>query len=343
MKRHIVLPRLFLGILCLMVMRSALGADRVRVIIDGPERSVNAQIVRDISTYVAKPAGLEFDVRYSAGPPDTLVRLAEGNGQQFAALQADVAEAFRAAAVRGNIEAGQFLAPLRVITPLHEEDIYFLVRSDSPLTFVHEIENARINLGPPNGSAALTTAMLYRLMFNAPIPEQRSTFHSHQDALVKLTEQSVDVVIIVSPNPARRLVDMKPEARRFVKLLKFDPNHASASKILKVYSAKTIPATNYPNLLGEELQTLAVKIYLVSHGRNDTLQTRFAGSWCKNLSHLRDNGHPALRGLELSLPPLVSGWHYSRPFERELAACIEGKRPPAEPCSQEDRALGLCG
>jgi TRAP-type uncharacterized transport system substrate-binding protein len=335
--------RLVCCVLCWALIPAASGADRIKVTVDGSERSNNAQIVRSIATLVAKPADIEFDVRYSVGPPDALVRLREGSGQQFAVLPADVAEAYLGAAARGNIEASRLLAPIRVVASIGEEEIYFVVRSDSPLNFVHEIENARINLGLPNGSTALTTAMLYRLMFNAAIPDQQVTFHSHQNALVKLTEQAVDVVALVAPNPARLLAEMKPEARRFVKLLKFDSTRPGAGRVLNVYSKKLVPAANYPNLLSEDLPALAVKIYLVSHGRNDTLQTRFANAWCQNWQLLRDQGHPALRGLELALPRLVSGWNYSRPFERELNACMEGKRVPAETCSQEDHALGLCG
>jgi TRAP-type uncharacterized transport system substrate-binding protein len=338
-----LLLRLLLGLLCGISIQAASAADRVRFIADGSERGINAQVVRGIATFVAKPADIEFDVRQSTGSSDTLARLREGSGQQFALLPADVAEAYFGAAARGNIEAGRRFAPIRVIAPLHEEDIYFMVRGDSPLNFVHEIENARINLGPPGGSTAPTVATLYRLMFDTAIGERHTSFLSHQDALVKLTEQVLDVVALVSPSPARLLADMKPEARRFVKLLKFDPAHPVAGKALKAYSARTVPAANYPNLLVEDLPALAVRIYLVSHGRNDALQLRFAESWCQNLPRLRSEGHPALRGLEPGLPQLSSGWSYSQPFERGLRACMEGKRAPAESCSQEERALGLCG
>jgi hypothetical protein len=321
----------------------ASAADRARIIVAGSERSTSGQMVRDIAKHVAKPADIELDVRHSAGSGDALVRLREGGGQQFAVLQADVAAAYLGAAARGNIEAGQLLAPVRVIAPLHEEDIHFIVRSDSPMNFVHEIANARINLGPLRGDTALTVATLYRLLFDAAIPETQTSFHSHQDALVKLTEQAVDVVALVASRPARLLADMKPEARRFVKLLKFDPTQPGAGAILNVYSARTIALATYPNLLAEDLPALAVKVYLVSHGRNDALQMRFASAWCRNLPRLRAEGHPAGRELELALPPLISGWHYARAFERELRACIDGKRASAESCSQEDRALGLCG
>jgi len=316
-----------------------LGADRIKIIVEGSDRSTNAQVARGIATFVAKPADIELDLRHSAGPPDTLAQLREGSSQQFALLQADAAEALLSATSRGNIEASQFLAPIRVIAPLHEEDIYFLARSDSPLSFVHEIESARINLGPLNGSTALTVATLYRLMFNSAIPERNASFHSDQVALVKLTEGAVDVVVLMSPYPARRLADMKTEARRFVKLLKFDRNHPNSARILKVYSEKVIPAAKYHNLLDDDLSTLAVKILLVSHGMNEALQVRFAKSWCQNLPRLREQGHPVLHGMGLDLPQLSPGWQYAESFTRELNICMHGSPDRVENCPHEDRTL----
>jgi len=335
---------LLLGLLwCCVVAPGAWSADRVRVVVAGSERGTNTLVVRDIAKYVARLADLEFDLRHAQGSADALFRLRDGGGLQFALLQADLADAFLGAAARGNIEAGQLLAPVRVLAPLHEEEIYFIVRSDSPMNFVHEIENARINLGPPRGDTALTVTTLYRLMFGTALPEAQANFDSHQNALVKLTEKTVDVVALVAPQAAKLLTDMTSDARRFVKLLKFDAKRPGTEKTLQVYSTKTIPASIYPNLLDEDLSALVVRVYLVSYGRNDVLQARFANAWCQNLPRLLTEGYPGLRSVDLAPQPLVKGWDYSRPFERELRACIEDKRPPAESCSPEERVLGLCG
>lgn len=314
--------------LCFALNPAAWSADRVRVILAGSERSIGAQIMRDIGRHIARPADIAFEMRYSTGSTDTLLRLREGSGAQFALLQADVAEAFLGAAARGSAEAGLLMAPLRVIAPLHEEEISFIVRADSPLNYVHEIAGARINLGPSLGGSALSVSTLYRLMFGTALPEQQSSFHAHHDALVKLTENSVDVVAFVAPRPAPLLAEMKPEARRFVKLLKFDPQHASAAAVTRVYGATTIPAASYPNLLSADLPALAVKIYLVSHGSNDALETRLGSAWCRYLPGLGAAGHAALRDLKPALLPLAPGWQYAPAFARELRACnLTGKTP----------------
>ena len=342
MIRLVFSNRSLFALLCWLLVPVASGADRVRLFVEGNERSHHALIARSIATFIAKPAGIDVEVRYTAGPPATLARLREGSGQQFALLPADVADAYLAAAARGNVDADQLIAPVRVIAPLHDEDIYFMVRSNSPLNYIHEIERARINLGAPGSGSALTVTTLYRHLFNATLPEAQASFHSTQEALVKLTEESVDVVALVSPYPSRLLADMKPEARRFVKLLKFDPKQSGAAKVSGIYSSNIVPAAGYPNLLDSDLTTLSVKTYLASHGKSNLLQSRLASAWCQNLPRMIEQGPLALKDLVVSLPPLVSGWQYARPFQRELMACMEGKRAPPESCSFEDRLLGLC-
>lgn len=332
-----------MGILCLHFASAVLGADRVRIVAAGTESSTNAQIVSDIAKHIGQAANIKLDLQNATGSPDALMKLRDGRGLQFGIVQSDSAEAYLGAAARGNIEADQLFAPVRVIAPLHHENLYFIVRKGSPLNFIHEIENARINLGTRRSGTALTTATLYRLMYGKSIPDQLVSFFTHRDALIKLTEQAIDVVVLVAPQPARVLAEMKPEAREFVKFLKFDPGNPVAALATKIYTPATISQASYPNLLTEDLPALAVRMYLISYGGNDTLQARFARAWCQNLSELRSDGHPALRELEPSPPPLVPRWQYSIPFERALLACREGKEAPLESCSTEERALGLCG
>jgi len=53
----------------------------------------------------------------------------------------------------------------------------------------------------------------------------------------------LDVVVVVAGQPAKLLVDMKPEARRLIKLLKFDLAHP-ASGTFKTYFPVTIRAAS---------------------------------------------------------------------------------------------------
>jgi len=141
---------------------------------------------------------------------------------------------------------------------------------------------------------------LYRLMFDRNLPEPGTTYMSNEEALVKLiSDKSIDVVAIVAGQPAKLLVDMKPEARQLIKLLKVDPDHPTTQAALKTYFSAIVRASSYPSLLSEDLPALAVKAFLVTYdfnprGAGDYLR-RFAQSLCSNFPVLREKGHPKWR------------------------------------------------
>jgi uncharacterized protein len=345
--------RLMMGLIAAgLSLQGALALAAVELkIVTASTRGTYIQIGRDIASIVAPSADIELDVLSSAGSAENVRRLRYEPGVKFAIVQSDVFQAFLDQAAGGNAEASKIIRPLRVIMPLYNEEIYFIVRSDSNLNYIHEIKGARINVGELGSGTALTTTTLYRLMFNEPIAEANASLLSNEDALVKLiTNKSLDVVAVIAGQPAKLLVDMKPEARQFIKLLKFDPNQASSKAALKTYFPATVRASSYPNLLAEDVPGLAVKAFLVTYDYNvrqtkDNL-ARFARSLCQNFSALQDNGHPKWREVELALPDLGRGWFYYPPTAVEIRSCIAGrtrpKSPPVKACSQQERILGLC-
>src|SRR5207249_1927826 len=165
--------------------------------------------------FVAPQADISLEVLPSAGSAENVRRLRFEPGVKFAMVQSDVYQAFLDQAAAGNAEAGNLIRPLRVIMPLYNEEIYFVVRADSPINYVHEINGARINVGPLGSGTALSTTTLYRLMFNEPTADAKTSFMSNEDALVSLIrDDNLDVVAIVAGQPAKLLVDMKPESRQ---------------------------------------------------------------------------------------------------------------------------------
>jgi uncharacterized protein len=196
----------------------------------------------------------------------------------------------------------------------------------------------------------LTTTTLYRLMFGEAIAEAKASFLSNEDALAKLvTDKTIDVVAIIAGQPAKLLVDMKPEAKQYIRLLKFDQGNPASATALQTYFPTSVLASNYPNLLTEDLPSLAVRAYLVTYdfdlfSTRDHL-TRLVRSLCANYAQLTANGHPKWREVELSLPDLGKGWRYYAPTANEIQACIANRAstPPRRSCSQQERVLGLCG
>lgn len=320
-----------------------LPAERIRIYVSGAEQE---QMARDIARQVARTADIELDIRITAGSPEAVLRLNETGNLQLALLQSDVVDAYRRAASRGNPDARGLIEPLRTLLPLHDEEIHFVVRHDSAMQSFQDLAQARINLGPLRSSSALTAANLYRLMFDAAIPDAQASFLPNEDALLKLiTEQSLDAVAIIGPRPVKLLANMKPEARQFVKLLKFDVSHSNASAILGVYQSANASAAHYPNLIEAEQPILTVKLLLASSGmgkRGDAFLTRFAAAWCKNLDRLKTAEPSRWESVNLVLPDPATGWIYARSFAQEVRSCQTNEKAPSVPCGLEDRSLGLC-
>lgn len=313
------------------------------------ERGTYIQIGRDIANTVAPDADITLEVLPSAGSAENMRRLRYEPGVKFAMVQSDVYQAFLDQAEEGNAEARRLLAPLRVVMPLYNEEIYFIARSDAPQQFIHEIRDARINVGPVGSGTALSATTLYRLMFESPIPERNASFLTNEDALVSLlTEKTLDVVVVVAGQPAKLLAEMKPEVRQYIKLLRLDPDHEASQAALEAYFPATVRAANYPNLLTEDIPGLAVKAFLVTYDydRPETIGylSRFAESMCRNFARLQSEGHPKWQEVGLTLPALGKGWAYFAPMAQRLRNCTSSaaRAVKTSGCPMEQTVLGLC-
>lgn len=302
-------------------------------IVTAGERGTAMQIGRDIARFVAPGADIALEVLPSAGSAENVQRLRYEPGVKLALVQSDVYQAFLDQAEAGNREAGAMIRPLRVVMPLYNEEIYFIARADAPFDHVHDIRDARINVGPLLGSSALSATTIYRRMFGTALPPASTSYLSNEEALGKLVgDRSVDVVVVVAGQPARLLADMKPEARRLIKLLRFDAASAAGAAALKTYYPAVVRAASYPNLLREDVPAVAVKTFLVTYdySLDSTVShlARFAKSLCRNFGTLQAKGHPKWREVDLALPDLGRGWTYYAPMAQSLRGCAAAARAP---------------
>ncbi len=292
------------------------------------------QIGRDLARFVAPAADVQLDVLASGSSAETLRRLRSEPGVKLATVQADVYQQVVEQAARGSTAAGDLVRPLRVVVPLYREELHLVARADAPFSAVHEIKDARINVGPRRGDTAATIASLYPALFGKPLTDAQASYLSHEEALVRLvTDRTVDVVAIVAGQPAPLLVNMKPEARQYIKLLALDPASAAGRAAARRYLPATVRAGSYPALLAQDLPTLAVRVYLVTQDFRDHYTEHrlilLGRSLCRDISALRAKGHAKWQEVEPMLAELPSGMSYYQPTTTELHDCPV--RRPARP------------
>lgn len=320
-------------------------------IVTASQRGTYYEIGRDLARFVAPQAGIDLEVLPTAGSAENVRLLRYEPGVKFAIVQADVFQAFVDRAGRGETASAALVRPLRVILPLYDTEIHFIVRADSPMNYLHDIKDARINGGLVGSGAALITSTVYSMMFGAPIPEANVSFLSNEEALVKLiTDKTVDVVTVAAGQPAPIIANMKPEARALIKLLKFDDRNPQSKEILQTYVSAPLYAKSYPNILTEDVNTVAVGAYLVTYDYNlrDTVgrMASFGRALCEAFPTLQAQGHPKWREVNLSFPELGPGWTYYSPTTKAIQDCVArrgvAKRNPVSACSQQELIPGLC-
>ena len=119
--------------------RAALAAAEFKIV-TASERGTYIQIGRNLAEFIAPQADIALEALPSAGSAENVQRLRYEPGVKLALVQSDVYQAFLDQAASGNADARDMIRPLRVIMPLYNEEIYFIVREDSPLNYVHEIK-----------------------------------------------------------------------------------------------------------------------------------------------------------------------------------------------------------
>lgn len=347
---HVLLATLLPAILASTMANAAVNDTVDYQIVTASDKGTYYRIGQDLAKFAAPDAKINLQVLPTDGSAANIKLLRYEPGVKLAIVQADVYQAFVDRAGGASSEANTMIRPLRVILPLYNTEIHYIVRADSPMNYIHDIKDAKINGGLLGSGAAYITHTVYKMMFNQPISKERDSFLSNEDALVKLiSDKSVDVVVVAAGQPAPLLAHMKPEAQKYIKLLKFDPD-ASVSKLpMTIYSHSVVNVSSYPHLLKENFTTVSVGAYLVTYNYSKeesvTHLTRFARALCENFSTLQERGHPKWREVNLSLPKLPPGWMYYTPTTREIRACtakMKPRMPSGKPCSTEERILGLC-
>ena len=276
------------------------------------------QVARDLAMAVAPQAGQRLLVRadgQTAGPSTS------GTVPPMALLLWDALGPAAQARADGS-NPGQ---SLKVVMPLFTEEIHVLVRHDSALVHLHDLQGRRINLRPAGTGSEITASKLYERMFGGPVAPAQASYLGDDEALRRLLDDgSIDAMVVVAAQPAQWLALLPPDVARQFRLLSLDPQHPASQRAIETYLPTVVRAASYQRWLGANVPTLASMSFLATFAEADPDGAQrvadFALALCRNLPALRRGGHPKWREVQPDFQP-ETGWPYSPSARQALRDC----------------------
>lgn len=337
-------------------------------IVTGPETGTNYAFGQDLQKYVSP----ELKVLPSNGSVSNIKALSKQSGISLGIVQADAYQAYVKLLSDPDPEtkkwASDVISSLRVIMPLFDQEIYFIVRKDDPIRFVHEIENKRIYMDVEGSGSNLAAKNIYVKMFGhapnrvAPFIDKNVVGDGditkyRKSALLYLNhpeqgpaERKVDVVIVSGGQPMALIEKLTDD----YKLLTIDTTNEKTQKLLSDYQVGAALKSNY-SFLATDTPVLTVKTYLITANFKDVKRNQsvnnIVSSLCANYDQLLQNGHEKWKSvpwtpLNRKLPQLAAGWQYSLDAKNILENCNSQQKTSSYSsqtvCTHEDKAIGLC-
>jgi hypothetical protein len=220
-------------------------------------------------------------------------------------------------AIERATEGAGGVLPLQVLMPLFPQEIRLLVRTDSPLRFVHEIEGRTMNVGPFSGTRAVTAVSLHRRMFGSLPPEAQLDASDRDSALAQLLRGAVDVLVLVDAEPSAWLDGLAPDVARRIRPLALDATHPASRLALRHYLG--VQARSAAGARAEP--TLSVMSFLVAPAAADAQAVAAAArALCAALPDLKRDGHPKWRELQPGLE-LPTAWPQAPAAAEAMRTC----------------------
>lgn len=231
---------------------SASGSRSIEAIVTGGKAGTYFPMGEDLASLV-KPIGVTLEVRESKGSVQNVIEVSETAGVALGIIQSDAYQYFVDLANTGDARTKKLLNSLRVMLPLHNDELHFIVSADSPMKYVHEIKDAKIYMDVIGSGTRLTGLSVYRALFGKDaksgeqlvepfirpnaVGDQAATLHRNS-AFMSLVDKTsepgkrVDVVLFNAGQPAVALKNLSIGA---VKLLEVDPLHITTKSVTSTY------------------------------------------------------------------------------------------------------------
>ena len=126
-------------------------------ILAGADSNAYSAMGSDLAKYVAPSAGINLQVVATTGSVANVRLLNTAAGAKFAIIQSGVLQAMIDKANAGSAEAFELTRALRVVMPLFATELYYVVRADSEMNYLHDIKSAKINSGSISGLDTTTS------------------------------------------------------------------------------------------------------------------------------------------------------------------------------------------
>ncbi len=304
-------PAALSGLLFLLLLPAAgpaRGAD-AGAIATGPPGSTAARLGPDVAG-LARRFGVALEVVPSPGGPANIEALTQRPGTLLGIVPSDTLDFLATFAEDPELRRRAEL--LQVAAVLHPEEVHVLARPG--IATLADLQGKRVAVGAPDSGTLVTATLLLGTAGVAPAEELRL---GDAEALAALRAGRIDAMIDVAGQPAPLLKDTVAieDALHLVPV-----DHPA---LRQLYPAAAIPAGTYYPWQPEDVPTVAPRAILMTlrwtseEGEACRLVGKIARVVADNLDHLRREGHPKWREVDLAAEALA-GWERSPCVEQAL-------------------------
>ncbi len=283
--------------------------------VTGPKTGTYIAMGRDIAE-IAKPFKLEVDVKDSSGSIENIKRITSGEKASIGIVQSDVLGFLSRSE---NPESMKIAEKMRMIFPLHNEEIHVLARKE--IASFADLTGKRVIVGTEGSGNMLTSVNLFSLM--GVVPDKMFKVEPTK-GIVAVLNNEADAIIFVGGKPVRMFKNMEelasikegPDAGK-LEQVHFLP--LNDPRLLKEYATSSLTTADYA-FIKNPVPTIAVTAILMAYDFSPQ-DNKYRKNQCENITELsrivrgglvdlQTKGHPKWREVNLNAP--VGFWEKDR-------------------------------